>query len=58
MTGNRGAAFMFIPLGIILGLFAVGYAAMSHHVPNAGAFYSYVARGSARSRGSARRSSR
>ena len=45
VTGNRGTAFMFIPLGIILGLFVVGYAAMSRHVSNAGAFYSYVARG-------------
>ncbi|QYJ14262.1 Putrescine importer PuuP [Rubrobacter xylanophilus DSM 9941] len=45
VTGNRGVPFMFIPLGIILALFAVGYAAMSRHVANAGAFYSYVARG-------------
>ena len=45
VTSNRGTAFMFIPLGIILGLFVVGYAAMSRHVSNAGAFYSYVARG-------------
>jgi amino acid transporter len=45
VTSNRGTAFMFIPLGIILGLFVVGYAAMSRHVANAGAFYSYVARG-------------
>ena len=36
---------MFIPLGIVLGLFVVGYAAMSRHVANAGAFYAYVARG-------------
>ena len=45
VTGNRGVAFFFIPLGIVLGLFAVGYAAMSRHVANAGAFYAYVARG-------------
>ena len=45
VTGNRGVPFMFVPLGIILALFAVGYAAMSRHVANAGAFYSYVARG-------------
>jgi amino acid transporter len=45
VTGNRGVAFFFIPLGIVLGLFAVGYAAMSRHVSNAGAFYAYVARG-------------
>ncbi len=45
VTGNQGVPFMFIPLGIILALFAVGYAAMSRHVTNAGAFYAYVARG-------------
>src|SRR4051812_13846859 len=45
VTGNKGVAFMFIPLGIMLALFAVGYAAMSRHVANAGAFYAYVARG-------------
>jgi amino acid transporter len=36
---------MFFPLGIMLVLFAVGYAAMSRHVANAGAFYAYVAQG-------------
>ena len=45
VTGNRAVPFMFIPLAIILILFAVGYAAMSRHVANAGAFYSYVAQG-------------
>jgi amino acid transporter len=45
VTGNKGVPFMFIPLGIVLALFAVGYAAMSRHVSNAGAFYAYVARG-------------
>lgn len=45
VTGNRGVPFLFIPLGIMLGLFAVGYAAMSRHVANAGAFYAYVAHG-------------
>jgi amino acid transporter len=45
VTGNRGVPFLFIPLGIMLGLFAVGYAAMSRYVADAGAFYTYVARG-------------
>ncbi|WP_047865687.1 APC family permease [Rubrobacter aplysinae] len=45
VTGNRAVPFMFIPLGIILALFAIGYAAMSRHVTNAGAFYSYVSKG-------------
>ncbi len=45
VTGNRGVPFLFIPLGIMLGLFAVGYGAMSRYVADAGAFYTYVARG-------------
>lgn len=45
VTGNQGIPFLFIPLAIVLGVFAVGYAAMSHHVADAGAFYTYVARG-------------
>jgi len=45
VTGNKGIPFLFIPLGIMLALFSVGYAAMSRHVTNAGAFYSYIARG-------------
>ncbi len=45
VTGNRAVPFMFIPLGITLILFAVGYAAMSRHVTNAGAFYSYISQG-------------
>jgi amino acid transporter len=45
VTGNRGVPFMFIPLGIILVLFAVGYAAMSRYIANAGAFYAYIAKG-------------
>src|ERR1700754_1872806 len=44
VTGNKGITFLFIPLAIILGVFAVGYAAMSHHVADAGAFYTYVTR--------------
>jgi amino acid transporter len=45
VTGNRGVPFLFVPLAIVLGIFAVGYAAMSHHVADAGAFYTYVTRG-------------
>jgi amino acid transporter len=46
LLGN-GAGFPGACLiaGIVLLLFAVGYAAMSHEVANAGAFYAYVARG-------------
>src|ERR1043165_5083050 len=45
VTGNRGIPFLFIPLGIVLVLFARGYAAMSHHMTSAGAFYAYVSQG-------------
>jgi len=45
VTGNRGIPFLFIPLGIVLVLFASGYAAMSHHMTSAGAFYAYVSQG-------------
>lgn len=45
VTGNAGIPFLFIPLALTLGIFAVGYAAMSRHVADAGAFYTYVTRG-------------
>src|SRR4051794_20521814 len=45
VTGNKGIPFLFIPLALILGIFTVGYAAMSRHVADAGAFYTYVTRG-------------
>jgi amino acid transporter len=45
VTGNQGIPLLFIPLGIVLAIFAVGYAAMSRHVADAGAFYTYVVRG-------------
>jgi amino acid transporter len=45
VTGNRAVPFMYIPLGIVLVLFTVGYAAMSRYIANAGAFYSYIAHG-------------
>jgi amino acid transporter len=45
VTGNLGTPLSFIVLAVALALFAVGYAAMSRHVANAGAFYSYLAKG-------------
>ena len=45
VTGNKGLPLLFIPLSIVLGIFAIGYAAMSRHVADAGAFYTYVVRG-------------
>lgn len=45
VTGNSGVPLLFLVLGAILALFVSGYAAMSHHITNAGAFYAYVAKG-------------
>ena len=51
VTGNVGVPLSFLVLAVALALFAVGYAAMSRHVANAGAFYSYLARGLGRTWG-------
>ena len=45
VTGNAGVPLLFLVLGAILALFVSGYAAMSHHITNAGAFYAYVSKG-------------
>jgi amino acid transporter len=54
LLGN-GAGFpgAYVIAGVVLLLFAVGFAAMSHHVTNAGAFYAYIARGIGRPAGAA-----
>ncbi|WP_203855510.1 APC family permease [Plantactinospora mayteni] len=51
VSGNVGAALSYVLLAAILGVFAVGYAAMSRFVSNAGAFYSYIANGLGRAGG-------
>lgn len=51
VTGVLGIPLSFIVLGICLALFAVGYAAMSAHIRNAGAFYAYIAQGLGRAAG-------
>jgi amino acid transporter len=40
-----GQPLLFVLLGTILVLFGIGYAEMSRHVHNAGAFYAYISRG-------------
>lgn len=40
-----GAPGAYLVAGAIVGLFAVGYLAMSRHVVNAGAFYAYIGQG-------------
>lgn len=52
VAGNgSGAPGAYLAVGIVLLLFAVGYAAMSHKMTNAGAFYAYVGRGLGRGAG-------
>ncbi|BCW48924.1 hypothetical protein StoSoilB13_12660 [Arthrobacter sp. StoSoilB13] len=51
VTGVTGVPLSFLILGGILALFAVGYAAMSRYVTNAGAFYAYIAQGISRPAG-------
>ncbi|WP_232254175.1 APC family permease [Brevibacterium casei] len=45
VTGLLGIPLSFLVLGVVLILFAIGYAAMSRHVHNAGAFFAYIAKG-------------
>src|SRR3546814_19818605 len=37
-----GAPLLFMTLGLVMGLFAVGYTALSRYLPHPGAFYSYI----------------
>jgi amino acid transporter len=46
-----GVPGAYVATGIVLLCFAAGYAAMSRHVTNAGAFYAYIARGLGRPAG-------
>lgn len=45
MGGGVGIPALFLLAGFIYLLFAVGYCAMSRHIGNAGAFYTFVTRG-------------
>ena len=45
VMGIEGQPLLFVLLGVVLVLFSVGYAEMSRHVHNAGAFYAYISRG-------------
>ncbi|MFF4417178.1 APC family permease [Streptosporangium sp. NPDC001559] len=44
-TGVLGVPLMFLILAAVLALFSAGYAAMSRHISNAGAFYAYITHG-------------
>lgn len=52
ITNGGGVPFNYLAAGVILLLFAVGYTAMAHHIPDAGAFYSFVGAGLSRTVGS------
>ncbi|MGF1646084.1 MAG: APC family permease [Kineosporiaceae bacterium] len=45
LGNGAGAPGAYLVVGIVLLVFSVGYAAMSHHVTNTGAFFAYVGRG-------------
>ncbi|GLZ01871.1 amino acid permease [Actinoplanes sp. NBRC 103695] len=45
VTGSTGIPLAYVVVAVILGLFAVGYVAMSRRIVNAGAFYTYISRG-------------
>ncbi|WP_217238880.1 APC family permease [Streptomyces sp. AC555_RSS877] len=45
VMGIVGQPLLFVVLGVVLALFGIGYAEMSRHVHNAGAFYAYISRG-------------
>ncbi|MGH8775961.1 MAG: APC family permease [Jiangellaceae bacterium] len=45
VTGIIGLPVAFVAIAALLALFSVGYVAMSRHITNAGAFYTYVTHG-------------
>lgn len=45
VTGSEAVPIGYVVLAVALAIFAIGYAAMSRFITNAGAFYSYAARG-------------
>lgn len=51
VSESIGVPFGYLVLAVILLVFAVGYAAMSRFVTNAGAFYAYIAQGIGRAAG-------
>jgi amino acid transporter len=53
IAAGNGAGYpaMYVVAAVVLAFFAVGFTAMTPHVPNAGAFYSYVGTGLGRGAG-------
>ncbi|MEU8239502.1 amino acid permease [Actinoplanes missouriensis] len=50
-VGEKGIPVAYMLVAAVLGVFAVGLAAMARHVPNSGAFYAYAAAGLSRPAG-------
>src|SRR5690349_2593464 len=44
-VGVKGLPLAYIIIPLILAIFSVGYVAMSRHISNAGAFYTYITHG-------------
>ncbi|MEV6927537.1 APC family permease [Dactylosporangium sp. NPDC051485] len=44
-VGTTGFPLAFVIIAVILAVFSFGYVAMSRHITNAGAFYSYISQG-------------
>ena len=51
VTGIIGLPIAFVAIAALLALFSIGYVAMSRHITNAGAFYTYVTHGLGRPAG-------
>ena len=51
LFGGIGAPAAYLAMGVLLCLFAAGFTAMTPYIRNAGAFYSYIARGLGRPAG-------
>jgi amino acid transporter len=51
ITGLTGIPAAFLVVAVILGIFAVGYVAMTRHITNSGAFYAFVSQGLGRATG-------
>jgi amino acid transporter len=51
VTGVIGQPVAYVAIALLLALFSVGYIAMSRHITNAGAFYTYVSHGLGRTAG-------
>lgn len=44
-VGTTGFPLAFVIIAVVLAVFSFGYVAMSRHITNAGAFYSYISQG-------------